>query len=278
MTITNGYCTLTQLQGRVLSVQAGGGYATDTVRDRMMSQQIEAASRWIDAQCFRKFYTTIETRYFTPRHGDWLPVDDLISITTLKSDDTATRGYNVTWATTDYDLEPYNARNLTPARPYNALRVTPIGLNYFPSFYKGVEIVGKWGYSDQTTTASTLSGGVSASTTTFPVADGTAYEVGHIGYVDSEQVFIDAISSNNLTVRRGVNGTTAATHDSGASLYIFQFDSIAEACAMEAHRLFARKAAILGVAGTTTLGNINMRVPKDSDIQDLISGYKRPPL
>jgi len=41
--------------------------------------------------------------------------------------------------------------------------------------------------------------------------------------VESEQMFIESIATTTLTVIRGVNGTTAATHDTAKSIYIYQY-------------------------------------------------------
>ncbi len=49
--------------------------------------------------------------------------------------------YEHTWATTDYDLEPYNAT------PKTAIRVTPNGNRVFPTTRKGVELAGSFGYA-----------------------------------------------------------------------------------------------------------------------------------
>jgi len=278
MSITNGYATYDAFKYRQLTVQAGGGYAADTTRDAVMHKMIEAASRWIDAQCFRKFYTTTETRYYTARYADWLKVDDLVSVTSIKTDDGSSRTYPTTWSATDYDLEPFDARNLTPALPYNMIRTTPQGLNYFPTFKKGIQIVGTWGFSDQTVALSTLSAGVNASVTTWPVTSGTSFEVGHIALCGSEQAFVDVVSGNNLTVRRGVNGTTAATHDSATAVSVYQFGAISEACILYSQRLFMRQKAVLGVTGTSITGQINMNIPVDKDIIALLDGYRRPGL
>ena len=67
---------------------------------------------------------------------------------------------------------------------------------------------------------STLNGGISATATTITVADATSFpNAGGIIKIDSEEMVYNGVSSNTLTgVTRGYNGTTAATHNTGANV------------------------------------------------------------
>jgi hypothetical protein len=138
MAITNGYATLDELKNR------HSESVTDTTRDGILEAIIEAASRWIDNTTGRQFYATSATRYFTAQDACQCDVSDLLTVTTLKTDEDGDRTYEVTWATTDYDLMPYNYT------PYLWLETTPNGNYYFPLTRKGVQIVGTWGYASAT--------------------------------------------------------------------------------------------------------------------------------
>ena len=71
-----------------------------------------------------------------------------------------------------------------------------------------------------TDSTSDLNGAISStSATSVVVDDGTDFEVGQNIKVDSEEMTITAISTHTLTVVRGVNGTTAATHSDNVSVY-----------------------------------------------------------
>ena len=59
----------------------------------------------------------------------------------------------------------------------------------------------------------------STSATSISVDDGTDFEVNQNIKVGSEEMTITNISSNTLTVVRGVNGTTAATHSNNANVF-----------------------------------------------------------
>ena len=63
----------------------------------------------------------------------------------------------------------------------------------------------------------------STSATSISVDDGTDFEVNQNIKVDNEEMTVTNIASNTLTVVRGVNGTTAATHSDNAN--VFEDDS-----------------------------------------------------
>lgn len=139
MSITNGYATLAEVK----TIQGIG----DTDDDVSLERAIEAASRAIDAFCLRRFYTATETRHFTPssQHRVWITgMADLISVTTLKTDDDADGTFETTWAATDFRLWPYNAA--LDGRPYLAVVAAPQGNYLFPNVERGVEIAGSFGW------------------------------------------------------------------------------------------------------------------------------------
>lgn len=65
---------------------------------------------------------------------------------------------------------------------------------------------------------STLSGTINAAVTSFDVASGAQFLQYSGIRIDNEEMKITGISSNTLTVTRGFNGTTAASHTSGATV------------------------------------------------------------
>lgn len=116
----------------------------NTSRDAKIEDHIEAASRWIDGYTGRQFYATTATRYFTAKTSTRLNVSELLTVTTLKTDEDGDRTYETTWETTDYDLMPFNDP------PYQWIELAPNGLKTFPLYAKGVEIAGTWGYTATT--------------------------------------------------------------------------------------------------------------------------------
>lgn len=125
--------------------------ATDPSDDTVLERCINAASREIDNYTQRRFYTLEETRYYTPRDACTLFTDDLVSVTSLKTDEDGDRTYEVTWAVTDYDLMPFNAPVQSIPKPYTWIEIAPEGNNVFPvGLAKSVEITGAFGYSATT--------------------------------------------------------------------------------------------------------------------------------
>lgn len=275
MPITNGYITLADFKERMWSY---GTPSSDAIRDTDIERMINGASRWVDNFCSRRFYSAIEIRYYTPEYWDLLFIDDLLTVTTLKTDDDDDRTYETTWLTTDYDLEPFNALVDVPPQAFNMIRVQINGDQVFPRWVRrGVEIAGSWGWViTETDSGATLSEDLDTSEPDIDVSDGTAFAIGMIIRIDSEDMFVDVIATNTLTARRGVNGSTAATHTTGATITILEpAQDISEACWLLAARLYKRKDAVLGVTANTALGQQTVRVPRDDDAVNLITPYIR---
>jgi hypothetical protein len=205
VTVTNGYCTLAEFRAK-LSLNAA-----NTATDTQLEQIIEAASRWIDRYTARRFYGKAESRYYTAVDTQVLPVDDLTSITALKTDVDGDGVYETTWSATDYNLRPYNAA--LDGKPYTDIEVSENSNETFPVVIrKGVLVQGTFGY---------------------------------------------------------VASTNAAT---GCP------DPVHDATLLLAERLFKRKDAILGIAGSVALGQQPVRIPSmtaDPDISALLSPYRR---
>jgi len=139
MTITNGYTTLTTVRS-VLGIPS-----TDTSIDSLIEATVESVSRAIDNYTGRRFYTTSETRYFAPVTIDEIFIDDLASLSSLKTDDDADGTFETTWASGDYHLLPYNAA--LENRPYTMIEISGHGdYSFSCSVRKCVQIVGAFGY------------------------------------------------------------------------------------------------------------------------------------
>lgn len=145
MTITRGYCSLAEFKSyaRITS--------SDSVDDSVIENLVEAASRYIDNETQRTFYSRLlETRYFDCPHGTnddrllWLD-DDLQSIDVggLVNGDTTviTSAY--------YHLVPKNTT------PKFALRLKSSSAYAWEpdtdgNFESVISITGTWGYSATT--------------------------------------------------------------------------------------------------------------------------------
>jgi hypothetical protein len=136
MAITNGYCTLAQLKGRL--------GITDDTDDAELENVIEGVSRFIDNDRRRVFYTTTEARYWTPKHSDRLWIDDAVSVSSVEVAISTSLSY-VTWDSGDYLTEPFNDT------PILKLSVHPSSSRYFvPRLLKSAKITAEWGYASAT--------------------------------------------------------------------------------------------------------------------------------
>ncbi len=147
MAITNGYTTLAVLKSAMRIPSA------DTVDDAMLETSIEAASRQIDGYCERVFYQTADvTRVYKPTDNFVTEIDDLVSLTTLKTSSSGT-GFDITWANTDYQLEPLNGIAGGLVSP--ATQIRAIGNYIFPTWNSNnvnageatVQVTGTFGWS-----------------------------------------------------------------------------------------------------------------------------------
>lgn len=146
MAITNGYATLSSIRARL-----GITGVSDTADDAVLEAVVESVSRAIDDFCGRRFYAATQTRYYSAKSGRRLLVDDLLSVSSLKTDDDGDGTHETTWAASDYHLAPYNAQLDSPAQPYWRIEVSEGGDYWFPvGVRRGVEIVGSWGFSAST--------------------------------------------------------------------------------------------------------------------------------
>jgi hypothetical protein len=91
-----------------------------------------------------------------------------------------------------------------------------------------IPLTGIWGYHNRYTlrgwyAATTLSGAEDATTDTWAVADGSAITQDMIVRVDNELAIVESCINNSIVVyQRGENGSTAATHDNGSTVYVWR--------------------------------------------------------
>ena len=152
-----------------------------------------------------------------------------------------------------------------------------------------LKVTGTWGYHRDWANAwldvTTLSAAIataSATSITVTDIDGTdAYgrspwiSAGALLKIDSEYLEVTAVNTttNIATVRRGVNGSTAATHSNGATVSVYQVeDDLREVVARQAGFKYARR----GAYETTTIANLTTtQFPSDllAELQNTLAGY-----
>ena len=139
--LDRAYCSLTEVNNADVMFLSGSSH------DTILESTISAVSRAIDNYCGRRFYSASETRYLTSEMSDLLFVDDISTALglSLYTDNDGDRVYENTWATTDFDLLPFNA--VTSGYPFNMISITPNGAFVFPGSKMGVKITASFGWA-----------------------------------------------------------------------------------------------------------------------------------
>lgn len=262
MTAINSYATLGQFKLYVTSPSQS--LASSLTDDAVIESLLEAASRYIDSQTGRKFYPSVDVSYYdTPEHPVLDLDDDLLEVITLINGD------GVEIPATDYTLLLYNRT------PHYAIRLR----NASPSFWTGrengfeaaIELTAIVGYHERYyqqgwRTGSTLSGALNNSNLSFSVVSGAGFESGQIIRVDNELMIIDSVNINAITVlMRGDNGSSAAAHDAGKPVQIWQTQSEVRQATLEIanmyyHRRFGDN--LSAAVSTITTGGVVI-TPRD---------------
>jgi hypothetical protein len=101
----------------------------------LLELSIESASREIDSYTERVFYSTGGTpvsRVYIPQDIYLVETDDIVSVTSIKSDSNGNGVFDVVWESTDFQLEPLNGRAGGIDTP--ATRIRAIGQYLWPVY------------------------------------------------------------------------------------------------------------------------------------------------
>jgi hypothetical protein len=264
---------------------AGTSYSSNWSSDSaIMTRIVEASSVRIDNYMgMQSFGPRSETRYYDIGSGSLrkstqnirnstggniigpssamvnaVPLDSWLvsvtgTITSYKSTDRAEsesldEGYN-----NDYWLLPYNTS------PKVEIELNEDSSKGFHGGQQTLAVTGVWGYSNDLSDEKTTTGTVGETVTAWGVNDASTLNTAQTIKVDDEQMYITGISSNTLTVERGVNGTTAATHTAGTSVYTYVYPTLVVQACLDLSKIYFRDRD-LGV--TQTIGTPEMGVTR----------------
>jgi len=276
MAIINGYLTLAEYKREADVDDSVDSDATD---DLVIEDLIEEASRFIDAETGRTFYPRVETRYHNAQDERelWLD-DDLLEVISI------TNGDDTTIASTEYNLVP---RNDTP---HYAITIKQSSNETWDLDSSGnseyvIDVAGFWGYHTEYSQRAWITGStiddsdtISTTSTTIGTASGTLFDAGQIIKIDNELARVTAVSTNDLTVVRGENGSTAAAHDDSSTVYIWSPVSTAKsACRAIARSEYKRRFGE-GTEGAATITGAGVVITPDSiptSAARIISDLKR---
>jgi len=282
------YASADDLRDYLAGTSFSSGWTSDAGSIRRI---LEAASRRIDLYCEGgAFGPLTETRYYdlgsgaliqSPQYSvvsgvdsiatvvslaGVIPLDGwLISPTTVTAyDDTdrgsstvLTEGYNA-----DFWLMPYNAS------PKTVLKLNEDSSNTLDAGQQTLAILGAWGYTADTLSVTTADAISSTTATSVSVTSATDLGPAQTVLIDSEQLYITAISGNTLTVQRGVNGTTAATHSGGAALARYDYPELVVQACLDIAKLTFRNRD-LGPVSTIGGGELSMTVA-ESEVRSVL--------
>lgn len=218
MTTLNAYATLQEF--KAYAVARGQSPTNDIVDDSVIEHLLKSASRFFDSQTRRWYYPRIETRYYDVPASRQLDLDgDLLEVITL------TNGDGTSIASSEYRLE---GRNIYPkwAITLKGSSTTSWEADSDSNVERVIAVTGIWGYHDRYVSA-WLAGGAAAealdtSETGYDVAAGGSFAVGNLIRFDNEFGYVSAYASDSLTTTRGENGSTAASHLTAITIYIWQ--------------------------------------------------------
>ncbi len=253
MVTRHTYASTDDLRDYLAGTSYSSGWTSDAV---ILRRFLEAASTRIDNYVgMQSFGARIETHYYdigrgtlreSPQPsvsgvisgeigvGDMLvaviPFEDwLIDATTVtnysgtdrSTSETLSEGY-----ANDYWLEPYNSN------PKVRLKFNEDSTKSFNAGQQTLAVAGTWGYTNDTTVQTDLAAAITDDAAVeIEVTNAASLGIAQTILVGTEQMYITGISSNTLTVERGCNGTTSATHLINANVSSYDYPPlVVQAC------------------------------------------------
>jgi len=280
--MSNLYASLTTLKSRL--------DITATTWDTDLLALLGAVSRELDKWCARWFYVWEGLRYLDGSPTPLFLPDDLLSVDTdgFVLDEDGDETYESTMApktgdtSNDYWLYPLNGFPKTWAKISSDSNFG----GFASGIKRGIKITGKWGYGDGESATPYSDSGINvpagglakaAVSLVLGAGEGASFSVGQTIRIDTEQLYISAISTDTLTLVRGQNGTIDAIHVAAADIYIYEYpEPIREACLIQAMRLWKRReSAFQDAVGSPETGAIMVYKGLDADVKLIVSEYRR---
>ena len=288
MAVRHTYATADDLRDYLAGTSYSSGWTSDAVAIRRI---LEASSRRIDDYCGGgSFGPQTQPRYYdigcgnlrespqylaTANSNDLanetqvvsvIPLDNwLVSPTTVTAyggTDRATSETLTEGHANDFFLVPYNSS------PKTLLKLNEDTAKGLDSGQQTLSILGTWGYTADTISVTTSDAIASTSVTSISVTSATNLGPAQTILIDSEQIYITSISGNTLTVERGVNGSTAATHSGGASLYRYDYPVLVTQACLDLSKIVFRDRDLGAVA---SIGSGEAAITSaESEIQSIL--------
>ncbi len=216
--------------------------AADTADDARLLHALQAASSAIERATGRRFAPRRAALPHTVTHPlELLLEDDLLELTSV----------------TNGDGQPIAGSSLIalPSQPpFVALRLIAGSFVWLTTPAQAITVSGVWGWHDRpallwlnsldtvqnnplTATATSLTATAAAAANAN--AESPRFQVGHLLKIESEYLRVTTISGNTLTVQRGVNGSSAASHALNTPIFTHQPPAAVQALTLRwAHWLY----------------------------------------
>jgi hypothetical protein len=258
--------------------------STQTDDDDLLLALLGAASRLIDAATGRHFYPERQTFAYTVDDPALLLLrDDLLTLHTLTNGDGSTLSASV------YHLHPPEV----PVKSTVILDRTQAVFTHDGDPVDAITVEATWGFHPAWAAAWADSGDsvqnnpLSSSATALTVSDadapeltgyGQRFAVGQLLQIESEYLHVLAVntSTNTLTVARGVNGTTAASHVQGTAISIYRPpEDIRQVCLRVATWLYKQQDAGFAVSAGSLRGQMIVPAALPDDVLQVLAPYTR---
>lgn len=223
--------------------------------DNYLMRALLAAAEGVDRLCGMAFYPELTTRYYDASPNNWyINGNELYLGYPLLTASAIIDGLgNTLVANTDYHLLPYGSG------PYFYVRLLSTSSAswalYSTNWEKAISVSGVWGYHTRYSRAwinsldTVQDDPLTAVATTLTVTDvddndaawnAPRFSPGMVLKIDDEMLLLVEVDNNTqeLTVQRGFGGTTAAEHDQGKAIYIWNADeTVKRVCARWANAM-----------------------------------------
>jgi len=275
MSSINAYATLADYKAYIL--ESGQSVSTDSADDAVIESLLDMASRYFDEGTGRFFFPLVVTNYYDTPASRLLELDfDLCEIISI------TNGDGTTLPSTEYILHP---RNLYPARGIKILDTSTYSwqVNTVNGTESAITVVAIASYRDKYSTfgwktGTTLAEDLDVSETEWDVTSSSLFSAGQIIRCGNELGIVSSIATGKVNVSsRGDNGSTAAVHSSGVTVYIWQpMEVVKNACLQIAHNAYKRRSGQGETSATITAAGVVL-VPQDipANASAIINGFRK---
>jgi hypothetical protein len=277
----------------------------NTISDSSLVEELlTRASRTYESNCSRTFLPFKETRYYDYQSGTSLGLDysgggdqypyfpsqysssayydprvlkvgdDLVEVIELK-----TANGDTTIASDEYFLMCGTSYNVQPYDRIMLDETTGILFDVGNSYQRANELTALWGYHEDWANAwlqvDTLDANINDAVTTFTTTGSYTFEWGQLLKINDEYMLVTTAATP--VVVRGKRGTTAAAHEAGDAIFVFQpHTDIVQAVLRLTDFLYTQKDSKDGTTNrdiVTATGVILRPASLPRDIRDSIAFY-----